>query len=59
MAYGNLRNYKLVEFSPVEVERSEEYKFKEGMIAHRGEVFVGGNVVRKNGFLRIKKAETI
>lgn len=59
MAYGNLRNYKLVEFSPVEVERSEEYKFKEGMIAHRGEVFVGGNVVRKNGFLRIKKAATV
>ncbi len=59
MAYGNLRNYKLVEFSPVEVERSEDYKFREGMIAHRGEVFVGGNVVRKNGFLRIKKAATV
>lgn len=55
MAYGNLKNYKLVEFSPVEVKRSEDYKFKEGMIAHRGVVMVGGNVVKKNGFLRIKK----
>ena len=59
MAYGNLRNYKLVEFSQVEVKRSEDYKFKEGMIAHRGVVMIGGNVVKKNGFLRIKKAATV
>ncbi len=54
MAYGNLKNYKLVEFSPIEVKRSEDYKFKEGMIAHRGVVMLGGNVVKKNGFLRVK-----
>jgi len=28
------------------------------MIAHRGSVFVGGNVVAHNGFLRVKKAPT-
>jgi HK97 family phage major capsid protein len=59
MAYGNLKNYKLVEFSPTEVKRSMDYKFKQGMIANRGVVMLGGNVVHKNGFLRVKKAETV
>jgi len=55
MAYGPLSNYMLVIFSDLEIKRSEDFKFKQGMIAHRGSVFVGGNVVSKNGFLRIKK----
>lgn len=56
MAYGNLSNYQLVEFSPMEVAMSDDYKFRQGMTAYRGEAFCGGNVVKKNGFLRIKKA---
>lgn len=56
MAYGPLSNYKLVIFSDLDVQRSTDYKFKEGMIAHRGSIFAGGNVVAYNGFLRIKKA---
>lgn len=56
MAYGALSNYKLVIFSDLDVQRSTDYKFKEGMIAHRGEVYAGGNVVAYNGFLRVKKA---
>ena len=59
MAYGALQNYKLVVFSALTVERSTDYKFKEGMIAHRGEVFAGGNVVVYNGFVRVKKAPTV
>ena len=55
MAYGSLSNYQLVEFSQMEVERSDDFKFRKGMRAFRGEVHVGGNCVRKNGFLRIKK----
>lgn len=58
MAYGPLSNYMLAIFSDLEIKRSEDYKFKQGMIAHRGSVFVGGNVVSKNGFLRIKKASS-
>jgi len=58
MAYGNLANYQLTVFSPLEVKRSDDFKFKSGMIAHRGSVFVGGNVVSYNGFVRIKKAAT-
>lgn len=56
MAYGNLSNYQLVEFSPMEVKTSDDYRFKAGMTAYRGTSFIGGNVVKKNGFLRIKKA---
>lgn len=55
MAYGPLSNYTMAIFSEMEVKRSTDYKFKEGMIAHRGVVFSGGNVTANNGFLRIKK----
>ena len=55
MAYGSLKNYQLVEFSPLTVVRSDDFKFRSGITAFRGSVFIGGNVVKKNGFLRIKK----
>lgn len=55
MAYGPLSNYELAIFGDIEVKKSTEYKFKEGMLAHRGVVFMGGNVAAHNGFLRIKK----
>ena len=56
MAYGSLSNYEVALFSALEVKESEDYKFKEGQIAHRGSVFAGGNVVAHNGFVRVKKA---
>lgn len=59
MAYGPLSNYLLTIFSDMDVQRSTDYKFKQGMIAHKGVIFAGGNVVSKNGFLRIKKAATV
>lgn len=59
MAYGPLENYELATFSETEVTRSTDSKFKEGMIAHRGVVFVGGNVCSQNGFLRIKKSAAV
>ncbi|MBJ8106012.1 MULTISPECIES: phage major capsid protein [Bacillus cereus group] len=59
MAYGPLSNYQLTIFSDMDVQRSTDFKFKQGMIAHRGSVFAGGNVISKNGFLRIKKAATV
>lgn len=60
MAYGNLKNYRFTDFSQLTISKSTDYKFKEGMIAFRGVIFAGGNVVAKNGFLRVKKgaAET-
>lgn len=58
MAYGPLSNYTVAIFSDLEVARSTDYKFKEGMVAHRGVIFAGGNVTAKNGFLRVKKGTT-
>jgi HK97 family phage major capsid protein len=55
MAYGPLSNYTMAIFSDLEVSRSTDYKFKEGMIAHRGVIFAGGNVTAHNGFLRVKR----
>lgn len=55
MAYGPLSNYELPVFSDMDIQRSNEYKFKQGQIAHRGDIFVGGNVAAYNGFLRVKK----
>ena len=59
MAYGPLSNYELATFSDTDIKRSTDVKFKEGMIAHRGVVFVGGNVAAHNGFLRIKKSNSL
>lgn len=56
MAYGYVKNYKNVIFSDVEVEQSKEYKFRKGMVAYRAEVYIGGNVVANNGFIRVKKS---
>lgn len=55
MGYGDPKSYKMVTFSPVEVMESTDYKFKEGMICIKGSVFVGGNVVKQDGFVRLKK----
>lgn len=57
MAYGSLSNYTMAIFSDVDIQRSTDYKFKQGMIAHRGSVYAGGNVTAHNGFLRVKKGE--
>lgn len=54
MAYGNLKNYTLATFSPVDIKKSYDAQFKQGMVSVRGSVFVGGNVTRQNGFVRVK-----
>lgn len=56
MAYGNLKNYCLARFSDVEIEKSYEYRFKQGMTAYRGDLMCAGNVVLLNGFRVITKA---
>lgn len=55
MAYGVPANYELGLFSDLRVEKSTDYKFKEGMVAFRGSVLAGGNVNAWKGFVRVKK----
>lgn len=54
MAYGPLSNYEVAIFSDIDARKSEHFKFKQGQIAYRADVFMGGNVVAKNGFIRVK-----
>lgn len=56
MAYGPLANYEVPVFSGVEIAKSTDYKFKDGIICYKASVFTGGNVVGYKGFLRVKKA---
>lgn len=55
MAYGSLKNYDLVTFSGLDLQRSADFKFDKGIVAYRGSVFAGGNVVAQDGFVRVKK----
>lgn len=55
MAYGVPSAYQLALFSPYVIEVSEEAAFKKGMLAVRGEVMVGGNVVSHDGFVLVAK----
>lgn len=55
MAYGALENFELAVFSDIDARKSEDYKFKEGQIAYRASILVGGAVAAYNGFIRVKK----
>ena len=55
IAYGSLFNYEVPIFSNVEIGRSTDYKFKDGIICYKASVFTGGNVVGYKGFVRVKK----
>lgn len=55
MVYGPFFNYELAVFSDMDVSISTEYKFKSGQIAHKAEMYVGGNTASHNGFVRVKK----
>jgi len=54
--YGKLQGYELTRFAAPEVEKSTDYKFKEGMIAFKACEFVGGSPAMWNGFLKVIKA---
>lgn len=48
--------YEMPIFSSLTVERSTDYKFKQGMIAYKGVIWAGGTPAAYKNFLRIKKA---
>lgn len=57
MVYGPLSSFEMPVFSSLEIEESRDYKFKQGIIAYRGDVICGGTVAKYKGFVRVKKAE--
>lgn len=58
MCYGALSGYTLVEFSPMQVKQSDDFKFRESMTAFKGTAFIGGNVTKHNAFLRVRKTSS-
>lgn len=58
MFYGIPQHYTTAIFSPVDIKKSYDYKFKEGKIAYKAVVFAGGNTTSYRGFMRVKKGGT-
>lgn len=56
IAYGDLNKYRVAVFSNIETARSEHYKFRQGITAFRGDVFMGGNIIGYKAFIRVFKA---
>lgn len=55
MAYGVLDGYEVPVFSDVEIMKSTDYKFKQGIVCYKASVFAGGNVGSFRAFVRVKK----
>lgn len=58
MAYGPLSNYEMAVFSDIDARKSTDFKFKQGQIAYRADVFAGGNVAARNGFIRVLRPKS-
>lgn len=56
MIYGKLKGYELAFFSALEVAKSKEYKFKDGIIAFKVDGYAGGSPAMYNGFMTVQKA---
>ena len=52
--YGNIANYSVDVYSDVEIRRSTDYKFKQGMIAIKANVLCGGAPTAYCGLRRLK-----
>lgn len=55
MAYGDFNKYRVAVFSDIDTARSEHYKFRQGITAFRGDVFMGGNIMAYKAFSRVFK----
>lgn len=51
MVYGQMKNFELALFSDYEIGVSEDFAFDKGLLAIRGDVEMGGDVVVNGGFV--------
>ena len=54
IVYGQAKCFELALFSDYEINVSEDFAFDKGLLAIRGDVELGGDVVVKNGFVVAK-----
>lgn len=57
LAYGDFNKYRVAVFSNIETAKSTDYKFRQGITAFRGDVFMGGNIIGYGAFIRVFKAD--
>ena len=55
MLFGVPKGYDLAVFSPVEIQKSTDYKFKQGIVCYKASVFAGGNVGSYRAFVKVNK----
>jgi HK97 family phage major capsid protein len=55
MLFGTPKGYDMTIFSPVEVMKSTDYKFKQGIVCYKASVFAGGNVGAYRSFIKVNK----
>lgn len=56
MLFGTPKGYDVTIFSPVEIMKSTDYKFKQGIVCYKGSVFASGNVGSYRSFVKVNKA---
>lgn len=56
LIYGKLKGYELAYFADIEVTKSVDFKFKQGVIAFKASVMCGGSPAMYNGFMTVQKA---
>lgn len=55
LIYGKLKGYELAYFADIEVLKSTDFKFKQGVTAFKASVMVGGSPAMYNGFMTVQK----
>ena len=56
LIYGKLKGYELAYFADIEVTKSTDFKFKQGVTAFKASVMCGGSPAMYNGFMTVQKA---
>ncbi len=56
LIYGKLKGYELAYFADIEVLKSTEYKFKQGVTVFKASVMCDGSPAMYNGFMTVQKA---
>ena len=51
-----MKGYELAYFADIEVLKSTEYKFKQGVTVFKASVMCGGSPAMYNGFMTVQKA---
>lgn len=59
LIYGKLKGYELAYFADIEVLKSTEYKFKQGVTVFKASVMCGGSPAMYNGFMTVQKAAKV